>query len=140
MPHLAMQHMLLCMISDVGAQLRKGVVEYCVLGLLQEAPAYGWKISERLVELGLIGSIGTLYPLLSRLRVQGLIVAHADESDSARPRKYYTLTDDGRMQLRQFRTQWQPFAAAVDAITAGAPRTPDTPGAGTNSPQEGPVR
>ncbi|WP_291054301.1 PadR family transcriptional regulator [Herbiconiux sp.] len=108
------------MISDVGAQLRKGVVEYCVLGLLQQAPAYGWKISERLVDLGLIGSIGTLYPLLARLRAQGLIVAHADESDSARPRKYYTLTDDGRMQLRQFRAQWQPFAAAVDAITTDA--------------------
>jgi len=121
-----MQHMLLCMASEVGAQLRKGVVEYCVLGLLQHAPAYGWKISERLVDLGLIGSIGTLYPLLARLRAQGLIVAHADESDSARPRKYYTLTAEGAAQLQQFREQWQPFATAVDAVTA-----PERP------PQEG---
>lgn len=146
------------MISDVGAQLRKGVVEFCVLGLLQHAPAYGWKISERLVELGLIGSIGTLYPLLSRLRAQGLIVAHADESDSARPRKYYTLTDDGRMHLRQFRAQWQPFAAAVDGITADTaavtattdtaavtamtdtPAVSHTSATETHSPLEGPVR
>ncbi|TAJ46640.1 MAG: PadR family transcriptional regulator [Herbiconiux sp.] len=114
------------MTSEVGAQLRKGVVEYCVLGLLQHAPAYGWKISERLVEFGLIGSIGTLYPLLARLRAQGLIVARADESDSARPRKYYTLTAEGSAQLQQFREQWHPFALAVDAVTA-----PDRP------PQEG---
>ena len=110
------------MTSDVGAQLRKGVVEYCVLGILQRAPAYGWSISERLVGLGLIGSIGTLYPLLARLREQLLIVAHADESDSARPRKYYTLTPEGRGQLHRFREQWQPFAAAVDGVTA-----PDDP-------------
>lgn len=104
------------MTSDVGAQLRKGVVEYCVLGLLQQAPAYGWKISERLTSLGLIGSIGTLYPLLARLRAQGLIVSHADSPDSARPRKYYTLTAAGEAQLDVFRRQWQPFAAAVDAV------------------------
>ncbi|MCS5717151.1 PadR family transcriptional regulator [Herbiconiux sp. CPCC 205763] len=106
------------MVNDVGAQLRKGVVEYCVLGILRRAPAYGWKISEQLVELGLIGSIGTLYPLLARLREQRLIVAHADESDSARPRKYYTLTPEGREQLEQFRRQWEPFAVAVDRMTA----------------------
>ncbi|WP_382309484.1 PadR family transcriptional regulator [Herbiconiux sp. UC225_62] len=105
------------MTSDVGAQLRKGVVEYCVLGILRRAPAYGWKISEHLVEQGLIGSIGTLYPLLARLRDQRLIVAHADESDSARPRKYYALTPKGRDQLDQFRRQWEPFASAVDRIT-----------------------
>jgi PadR family transcriptional regulator PadR len=104
------------MTKDVGAQLRKGVVEYCVLGLLQREPAYGWKISEELVSLGLIGSIGTLYPLLARLREQRLIVAHAEDTESARPRKYYTLTPDGQAELTQFRDQWQPFATAVDTI------------------------
>lgn len=104
------------MTSDVGTQLRKGVVEYCVLGLLQREPAYGWKISERLVELGLIGSIGTLYPLLARLRDRKLIAAHADESDSVRPRKYYTLTPQGLTELSEFRAQWRPFASAVDGL------------------------
>lgn len=117
--------MMLCMAIDVGTQLRKGVVEYCVLGLLQKEPAYGWKISERLVSLGLIGSIGTLYPLLSRLREQGLIIAQADESDSARPRKYYSLTAAGREQLGQFRTQWQPFSDAVTAVIAPDDSTDD---------------
>lgn len=104
------------MTTPVGAQLRKGVVEYCVLGLLQQGPAYGWRISERLVALGLIGSIGTLYPLLNRLRERRLIVAHADESDSARPRKYFAITEEGLAQLEQFREQWRPFAAAVEAV------------------------
>ncbi|MDO9398122.1 MAG: PadR family transcriptional regulator [Herbiconiux sp.] len=121
------------MTTDVGAQLRKGVVEYCVLGLLQQGPAYGWSISQRLVSLGLIGGIGTLYPLLARLRSQRLIVAHAegaadgaDEADGARPRKYYTLTAEGRAQLEAFRAQWHPFVSAVSAITDPAePGAPD---------------
>ena len=134
-----MQHMLLCMANDVGTQLRKGVVEYCVLGLLQREPTYGWKISEQLVSLGLIGSIGTLYPLLGRLRDQGFIIAQADESDSARPRKYYSLTPAGREQLGQFRAQWQPFTDAVSSIIAldesPAPHQTSsaTPPKGTNS-------
>jgi PadR family transcriptional regulator PadR len=104
------------MANDVGAQLRKGVVEYCVLGLVQRAPTYGWEISEALVARGLIGSIGTLYPVLARLRQQGLISARTEDSDAGRPRKYYSLTSDGHEQLRQFREQWEPFSAAVDAI------------------------
>ncbi len=111
-----MQDSVQYMTTPVGAQLRKGVVEYCVLGLLQQGPAYGWRISERLVELGLIGSIGTLYPLLNRLRERHLIVAHADESDSARPRKYFAITKEGLAQLGQFRAQWLPFAAAVGDV------------------------
>ncbi|WP_104164312.1 PadR family transcriptional regulator [Cryobacterium sp. N22] len=127
------------MANDVGTQLRKGVVEYCVLGLLQREPTYGWKISEQLVSLGLIGSIGTLYPLLGRLRDQGLIIAQADESDSARPRKYYSLTPAGREQLGQFRAQWQPFSdavssiIAVDASSSSQPTSPTTPPKGTKS-------
>lgn len=89
-----------------------------MLGLLQRAPTYGWALSERLVSVGLIGSIGTLYPLLARLREQHLIAAHADDSNSARPRKYYTLTPEGRDQLHQFRKQWHPFSMAVNTIIA----------------------
>ena len=125
----AMQLMLLYMTKDVGAQLRKGVVEYCVLGLLQREPAYGWKISEELVSLGLIGSIGTLYPLLARLREQRLIVAHADDTESARPRKYYTLTPDGQDELQQFRDQWLPFSTAVTTVITDTDLTETRTGA-----------
>ena len=123
------------MSTDVGAQLRKGVVEYCVLGLLQRGPAYGWKISEELVSLGLIGSIGTLYPLLGRLRDQRLVVAHIEDSGAGRARKYYTLTPDGEEQLRLFRDQWSPFSSAVDAVIAQGSE-PDRPSPPTNPKEE----
>lgn len=104
------------MTPDVGTQLRKGVVEYCVLGLLSREPMYGWQLSEQLVQAGMIASIGTLYPILSRLRSQGLATAY-DEASAAGPvRKYYRLTDAGTAQLEAFRTQWGPFTATVHRL------------------------
>lgn len=100
--------------AGAGAQLRKGAVEYCVLGLLRREPTYGWKISEQLVRTGLIGSIGTLYPLMSRLRSQGLIRVKANDDQAGSGRRYYTLTSKGRQQLEDFREQWLVFSRAVD--------------------------
>ncbi|MEH6782219.1 MAG: PadR family transcriptional regulator, partial [Rhodoglobus sp.] len=77
------------MTADVGTQLRKGVVEYCVLGLLAREPMYGWQLSERLVDARMIASIGTLYPMLSRLRTQGLVTSYDEASASGPVRKYY---------------------------------------------------
>ena len=124
------------MSTDVGAQLRKGVVEYCVLGLLQRGPAYGWKISEELVSLGLIGSIGTLYPLLGRLRDQRLVVAHIEDSGAGRARKYYTLTPDGEQQLRIFRDQWSPFSSAVVAVIAQGIEPANPPSSPSNQRED----
>jgi PadR family transcriptional regulator PadR len=104
------------MATDIGAQLRKGVVEYCILGLLQREPAYGWKLSEELIGRGLIASIGTLYPVLGRLRAQGLVVLSEQVAESDRPRKYYALTPAGTRQLEEFRGQWQPFASTVSDL------------------------
>jgi PadR family transcriptional regulator PadR len=104
------------MTPDVGTQLRKGAVEYCVLGLLSREPMYGWQLSEQLVSAGLIASIGTLYPLLARLRSNGLIVAYDEASASGPVRKYYRLTAAGTRQLQSFRHQWTPFAAAVQNL------------------------
>jgi len=113
------------MTSPTTAQLRKGVVEYCVLGVLQKGPTYGWLLSELLVARGLIGSIGTLYPLLSRLRERGLIEAReGHDPDSTRPRKYFSLTPAGEHELQLFREQWGPFVAAVTELTDGADLPP----------------
>lgn len=101
------------MVVDVGAQLRKGVVEFCVLGLLSREAMYGWQLSERLVAAGMIASIGTLYPMLTRLRGQGLITSFDEASASGPVRKYYRLTESGETQLESFRSQWTPFAATV---------------------------
>lgn len=110
------------MIADVGTQLRRGVVEYCVLGLVSDTPKYGWELSEALVERGLIASIGTLYPLLARLRDRGWIEAFHEESTTGPTRKYYRLTPAGDDELDAFRSHWAPFARTVDTIiTGGSP-------------------
>lgn len=107
------------MTADVGAQLRKGVVEYCILGVLSRDAMYGWQLSETLIERGLIASIGTLYPVLTRLRAQGLVTTYDQQSDAGPVRKYYRLTDAGAQQLESFRTQWGPFALTVTDLVGG---------------------
>ncbi len=104
------------MTVDPGTQLRRGVVEYCVLGLLAGEPMYGWQLSTALTERGMIASIGTLYPLLSRLRDRGLIAVFEEHSPSGPTRKYYRLTGEGEAQLDAFRRQWTPFVSAVSEI------------------------
>lgn len=104
------------MTVDVGAQMRKGVVEYCVLGLLAREPMYGWQLSEELIRSGLIAGIGTLYPLLGRLRENGWVSTFDLPSESGPVRKYYRLTDAGTEQLERFRSQWNPFARVVTGL------------------------
>ena len=108
------------MTADIGTQLRKGAVESCVLGLLAREPMYGWQLSETLVQHGIIASIGTLYPMLSRLRSQGLVTTYDERSDSGPVRKYYELTATGRQQLHDFRGQWATFSVAVDDLVGRA--------------------
>lgn len=104
------------MAADVGAQMRKGVVEYCVLGVLSREPMYGWQLAEALIDAGLIASIGTLYPLLGRLRDNGWVSTFDVPSESGPARKYYELTATGTEQLARFRAQWTPFARVVTGL------------------------
>jgi len=104
------------MTADVGAQMRKGVVEYCVLGLLAREPMYGWQLAEALTRADLIASIGTLYPLLGRLRESEAVTTFDVPSESGPARKYYRLTDAGTARLAQFRAQWTPFARVVTGL------------------------
>lgn len=97
--------------------LRRGALEYCVLGLLRKGPSYGLDIARALSDDGvLMGSGGTLYPLLSRLRKAGLVTTTWQESSSGPPRRYYELTAAGTAALDTFSTTWPPFRDAVDAI------------------------
>ena len=107
------------MIPDVSAQLRKGVAEYCILGSLSREPMYGWQLAAALAKPGVIASIGTLYPILTRLRERGLIVAFEQESGAGPVRKYYRLTPTGDRELESFRQQWAPFVRAVTDIVEG---------------------
>ncbi|ANJ29066.1 PadR family transcriptional regulator [Agromyces aureus] len=104
------------MIDGVRAQLRKGVVEYCILGALEREPMYGWQLAETLAKPGLIASIGTLYPVLGRLRERGLITAFERSSGAGPVRKYYQVTKAGSAELDGFRQQWAPFTRAVSEM------------------------
>lgn len=104
--------------------LRRGALEYCVLALLQEGQLYGLDIARRLGAEGtLMAAEGTLYPLLARLRGEGLVTTVWKESTAGPPRRYYTLTDEGRLALDRFHKVWPRFRDAVDALL--------TPGAGS---------
>ncbi len=78
-------------------QVRKGLLEFCILNALADEECYGYELVKTLVAIpGLGVTEGTLYPLLSRLRVQGLIGARLEESNEGPARKYYALTKEGR--------------------------------------------
>ena len=99
------------------SQLRRGVLEHCVLALLGDQELYGFELVRRLGEVdGLVTSEGTIYPLLSRLRRDGWVTTSWAESESGPPRRYYALTDDGRRALRAFTEEWVRFRDSVDAV------------------------
>ena len=97
------------------AQLRRGTLEYCVLALLNGGERYGLDLVRRLGQVeGMMTSEGTVYPLLSRLRRDGLVATTWRESPSGPPRRYYHLTRDGRQALDAFAREWSSFRDAVD--------------------------
>jgi PadR family transcriptional regulator PadR len=103
--------------------LRRGALEHCVLAMLEQEQLYGLDIARRLTPDGvLMSSEGTLYPLLARLRKAGLVDTTWQESLEGPPRRYYSLTSDGRSSLAAFRRTWKPFRDAVDtALQGGRP-------------------
>jgi PadR family transcriptional regulator, regulatory protein PadR len=97
------------------AQMRRGTLQYCVLSLLADEERYGFDLVRALAEIdGMVTSEGTIYPLLSRLRRDGLVESTWQESSSGPPRRYYRLTEAGRASLKEFRLEWRRFRDAVD--------------------------
>ena len=106
-------------------QLRRGTLEYCVLALLRSQPRYGFDLVRALGEAdGLLTSEGTIYPLLSRLRKDGLVSTTWQESDAGPPRRYYALTADGRTALERFVVDWRRFRDSVDQVLGTADGRP----------------
>jgi PadR family transcriptional regulator PadR len=98
-------------------QLRRGVLEFCVLSLLAEEERYGFDLVRRLGEVdGLVTSEGTIYPLLSRLRRDGWVTTSWQESDSGPPRRYYAITGEGGRALAAFTEEWRRFRDSVDRL------------------------
>jgi PadR family transcriptional regulator, regulatory protein PadR len=108
-------------IDGFGSQLRRGVIEFCVLALLAQREQYGFELVQNLSTAdGLLISEGTIYPLLSRLRREGLVETDWRESTSGPPRKYYRLTPTGLETLTLYRRHWEHVRNAVDIIAGPA--------------------
>ena len=103
--------------DGVISQLRRGALEFCVLALLRDDEHYGFEIVRRLSEAdGLVTTEGTLYPLLGRLRKEGVVETTWRESSSGPPRRYYRLTPAGRSLLDAFSAEWVRFRDSVDTL------------------------
>ena len=104
-------------IDGLATQLRKGVIEYCVLAMLKEAPLYGGEVIEILRSKGqILISEGTIYPLLSRMRSEGFVETEWRDTPAGAPRRYYRLSRSGQKAVADFRDEWFRFRNSVDEI------------------------
>lgn len=101
-------------IENTKAQMRKGVLEYCILSILNNGEAYPSEIIDQLKEGKLIVVEGTLYPLLTRLKNADLLGYRWEESTSGPPRKYYSLTNKGVEFLKELADTWNELVEAVE--------------------------
>ncbi len=104
-------------IENTKAQMRKGVLEFCILSVLKEKDAYTSEILDTLKNAKLLVVEGTIYPLLTRLKNDGLLLYRWEESTSGPPRKYYGLTEDGQHFLHELNGTWTELSDAVNLIT-----------------------
>ncbi len=105
-------------IENTKAQMRKGVLEFCILSVLKEKDAYTSEILDTLKNAKLLVVEGTIYPLLTRLKNDGLLSYRWEESTSGPPRKYYGLTDEGKEFLTELSITWTELSDAVNIITS----------------------
>lgn len=105
--------------DNVKAQMRKGILEYCILALLSREDSYAPKIIAELKEAQMIVVEGTLYPILTRQKNAGLLTYRWEESPQGPPRKYYMLTDKGRETLQALDEAWDELVGQIEVIRHG---------------------
>lgn len=105
-------------IENTQSQMRKGVLEFCILSIIQRAEAYPSDILEEMKKAELHILEGTLYPLLTRLKNADLLSYRWVESLSGPPRKYFRLTEKGMSFYRELESTWRQLADAVEQITS----------------------
>lgn len=100
-------------------QVRKGGLSLAVLAILWPERLYGLEILKRLdAEAGMSIPEGTIYPLLNRMKTEGLVTSEWVEADAGHPRKYYSLTDQGRRRVRDMARSWRTFAEGLERLLA----------------------
>jgi PadR family transcriptional regulator PadR len=103
--------------ENTQAQMRKGILEFCILSILKKKEAYPSEIIDQLKSAKLIVVEGTLYPLLTRLKNMDLLTYRWEESHSGPPRKYYKLTETGLKFLNELDATWGELKVAVQTLT-----------------------
>ena len=102
----------------MNVQYKKGVLELCVLAILHEGDRYGYDVSDYLSKQIDI-SDGTVYPILRKLKKDGLLSTYLSEESGGPPRKYYSLTETGRTEFLKARDEWLSFATTIEGILGG---------------------
>lgn len=105
-------------IENTKAQMRKGVLEFCILSILKDGEAYTSDILETLKDAKMLVVEGTIYPLLTRLKNAGLLSYRWEESTGGPPRKYYSLTPKGKLFLTELDETWNELLQAVNKVTS----------------------
>jgi PadR family transcriptional regulator PadR len=102
--------------DNIKSQMRKGVLEYCILSILNNNDAYASSLISELKDAKMIVVEGTLYPLLTRQKNQGLLSYRWEESQQGPPRKYYSITDKGRELLAEMDSAWVEIVETIALI------------------------
>jgi len=105
-------------IENTQVQMRKGILEFCILHIISRGEVYASDMLEELTSARIMVVEGTLYPLLTRLRKAGLVVYQWKESNAGPPRKYYTLTPEGQHFLSGLSTTWEELVSSTQSIIA----------------------
>lgn len=103
-------------VDNAKAQMRKGILEYCILLILSREDSYAPKIIAELKNAEMIVVEGTLYPILTRQKNQELLSYRWEESPQGPPRKYYSITQKGREALAQLDSSWEELIRQIEAI------------------------
>lgn len=104
-------------LENTKAQMRKGILEYCILSMLSQKEAYASEMIQKLKQARLLVVEGTVYPLLTRLKNDGLLTYRWEESTGGPPRKYYLVTAMGKEFLKELHNTWRALVDSVEQLT-----------------------
>jgi len=104
-------------LTNTQVQMRKGLLEYCVLHIISRGEIYTSDLIDELTQAQMIVVEGTLYPLLNRLKSSALVSYRWVESDAGPPRKYYSITEEGQVALKSLAATWKGFVQSITQIT-----------------------
>ena len=103
-------------VENTQAQMRKGILEFCILSILEKNSVYASDVIKQLKEAKVIVVEGTLYPILTRQKNAGLLSYRWEESTQGPPRKYYELTEQGKAFLEKLDKSWEELVGAVNQL------------------------